>query len=329
MKSYKQSFPYKSVLVTGGTGFVGSHLVETLIDKHIQVIVPYRSIDYASYFYKKGLEKKVTLVPCDIKSREQVLDVVGKYEVSFIYHLAAQPIVTTAFYNPVETLLTNIMGTVYLLEAVKALSHVKGIIVASSDKAYGMTKKEYTEDSPLRGLHPYDVSKSSCDLIAQTYATTYDLPVIVTRFGNIYGEGDRNMNRVIPGIIQSMLRKEEFIIRSDGTYVREYLYVKDVVNGYIALAEKFKDVVGEAFNFGTSYRRSVIELVHDVEKILNVKVPFKIANTAKKEIPLQALNWDKAKSKLLWKPTHTLSQVLPAIVEWYSHYNSYENFVTS
>lgn len=318
MRAYNKSFPYKRVLVTGGTGFVGSHLVEALLHKHTQVIVPYRSIDYSSYFFKKGLDRKVLMVPCDIKSKEQVMDVVSKYEVTFIYHLAAQPIVTTAYENPVETLLTNIMGTVYLLEAVKTLSHVQGIIVASSDKAYGKTKKEYTEESPLKGLHPYDVSKSSCDLITQTYATTYNLPVVITRFGNIYGEGDRNMNRVIPGIVQAIIQKNNFLIRSDGTYVREYLYVKDVVEGYILLAEKFNEVVGEAFNFGTSYRRSVIELVHDVENILNIKVPYTILNTAKKEIPFQALNWEKAKSQLLWKPTHTLDQVLPSIVEWYS-----------
>jgi CDP-glucose 4,6-dehydratase len=304
------------ILVTGGTGFVGSHLVEALIRKGAHVIVPFRSIDPHSYFFSTKLDRKVILAECDLKDRQRVFDVVTKYEVDSIFHLGAQPIVTTAYENPVETLESNIMGTVHILEAARTCPHIRSVIVASSDKAYGKTEKEYTEDFPLRGDHPYEVSKSSADLIAQMYYKTYHVPAVITRFGNIYGEGDLNLNRIVPGIMDAGIQKTVLHLRSDGTFVRDYIYVKDVASAYIFLLEKGDAVFGEAFNIASGKTYSVLELIKQAEKILRKKINFKIDNSAKNEIPFQSLNIDKIVT-LGWKPEYSIQKTFKGILKWY------------
>jgi len=306
----------KNILVTGGTGFVGSHIVEALIKLRANVIVPYRSRDPRSYFFRQHLDRKALMVHCDVKDSQRVFDVVTKYGTDFIIHLAAQSIVPTAYVNPLETLETNIIGTAHILEAARLYGKVKGIIVASSDKAYGKSSKAYTETDPLRGDHPYEVSKSSEDLIAKMYYRTYKLPVVITRFGNIYGEGDLNFSRIIPGIMKAVITKEKLIVRSNGTYIRDYVYVQDVVSGYLFLLKNMDTVTGEAFNLSSNNSYSVIDLMKQSERILRRKIPYRIENSAKNEIPYQHVNAEKI-NKLGWKPTHSLKTALPSVLRWY------------
>jgi len=309
----------KNILVTGGTGFVGSHLVKALVQKGANVIVPFRSLDPRSYFATEKLERKVILTVCDIKDKNRVFDVVSKYEIEVIFHLAAQPIVTTAYENPVETIESNIMGTTYILEAARMFLHVKTVIVASSDKSYGKSRKPYMETDALKGDHPYEVSKSSADLIAQTYYKTYHLPVVITRFGNIYGEGDLNYNRIIPGIMNSLIYKQPLHIRSDGTFVRDYIYVGDVVSAYLFLLAQGSKVYGEAFNIASGETNSVLELIKRIEKILKRTVSYQIDNSEKNEIPYQKLDNNKILA-LGWKTKYPLRKAILTQFKWYKRY---------
>ena len=218
----------KNVLVTGGTGFIGSHLVKRLILEKANIVVPYQSLNPKSYFYSERLNKQVILAQKDLKNFKRTIDIVTKYEIEFIFHLAAQSIVPTAYHNPLETFETNIMGTANVLEAARLYGKVQGIIVVSSDKAYGKIPKA-NEDDALYGNHPYETSKAACDLVATTYFATYGLPVAVVRFGNVYGEGDINFSRIIPGALRSIIKNESLLIRSNGKYVRDYVYVGDII----------------------------------------------------------------------------------------------------
>ncbi len=305
-------------LVTGGSGFVGSHLVEFLLNKKARVITTYLDHDPKSYFAYKRLNKRAIMSHVDICNFDLVHDLVTKYNVYFIFHLAAQPIVEVAYINPRNTILTNVQGTVNMLECARTTAQVKGIIIASSDKAYGkLTKTKYLEQDALRGDHPYDVSKSAADLIAQAYRRTYNLSVVVTRFGNIYGEGDLNYSRIIPGIMRAILTSEPLQIRSDGKHIRDYLYVKDVVEGYYLLFENFSKVVGEAFNFGSVETLSVLEVVNLVEKTLKRKIPYEILNTAKNEASYQSLDYAKVKQIINWRPKYKMSRVIDNIYAYY------------
>lgn len=306
----------KNVLVTGGVGFIGSHLVEALLKKNIHIVVPYIEINPNSYFLQKQFEKRIVIEKADITNAYLLEQIIHKHSIDFIYHLAAQTIVATAYIDPYVTLNTNIMGTVNLLEIMRKNPAIKGMIFASTDKAYGKTTEKYTEEHPLKGDHPYDVSKSSADLIAQTYYKTYKTPVVITRFGNVYGEGDLHMERIIPGICQSIVKNEVLQIRSDGTFVRDYIYVKDVVDGYILLSEKFKEVQGEAFNFSSSDSFSVLEVINKVRDILRKDIPYKILNTAINEIPYQHLDDAKVR-KLGWRPHNSFETSLKTTLKWY------------
>ena len=263
----------QNILVTGATGLVGSHLVEKLLTlEPFRIVALSRSKDPEAYFFRQKLDQRVILANGDLKNKERVADVVTKYEINYIFHIAAQPIVQTAFLNPYETLFTNIMGTVHILEAARLSPMIKGVVVASSDKAYGKDCVNVLESQSLRGDHPYDVSKSCTDLIARTYATTYSLPVAVSRFGNIFGPGDLNFNRIIPGIMRAAIKNEILHLRSDGTFVRDYVYVKDVVNGYITLAEKINAAKGQAFNFSSDFNFSVLDLIKNIEQTIGKKI---------------------------------------------------------
>src|SRR3990167_3074832 len=326
----------KNILVTGGTGFVGSHLVEELVKQKANVVTTFISTSPLAYFFTQGLNKKVKMADVDICDFDRIFDIVTKFEIEYIFHLAAQALVETAFYNPRRTLETNILGTVNILESARLYPKIKAVIIASSDKAYGKLpqktsavfplrsstaevkkKNKYFETDPLKGDHPYEVSKSAADLIAYSYFKTYNLPVVITRFGNIYGEGDLNFSRIIPDIMRAIIKKEKLEIRSDGTYVRDYLYVKDVVDGYLRLANKIEKVRGEAFNFGSRESLSVIELIKSIERILKKKINYKILNTAKNEIPYQSLNYLKIKRKLDWQPKYNLVKSIEKIYKWY------------
>ena len=308
----------KNVLVTGGTGFVGSHLVKELIKIGAKVVTTYEYLDPLSYFMTEKLDKKCTMVNLDVANFNQVYDTVTKFDIEYIFHLAAQAIVEVAYYNPRKTLKSNVMGTVNVVECARLFPKIKAVVVASSDKAYGkLNKEKYVETDALRGDHPYDVSKSATDLISQCYYKTYDTPVVVTRFGNIYGEGDNNYSRIIPGLIKMILEKKTLELRSDGKAIRDYLYVKDVVKGYLKLAQNIEITKGEAYNFGSEETLSVLELIKEIEKALKIKVDYKILNIAKNEIPYQSLNYDKIKKTLGWKPKYTVSKTVKDIYKWY------------
>lgn len=313
----KSNFFGKNVLVTGGTGFVGSHLVEELITHGANVVTTFEYTDPLSYFMMRGFDKKVTMAQVDVADFDAVMDLLTKFEIDYIFHLAAQAIVTTAYANPRKTILSNVMGTTNVLESARLYQKVKAVVVASSDKAYGkLASGQYVETDPVKGDHPYDVSKSATDLISNMYFKTYQVPVVITRFGNIYGEGDNNFSRIIPGIMMSLFKNETLELRSDGKAVRDYLYVKDVVKGYLMLAQKIDEVKGEAFNFGSNDTLSVIELITEIEEALKVKVPYKILDIAKNEIPYQSLNYDKIK-RIGWKNKNTIPKTAKGIFSWY------------
>jgi len=306
----------KRVLVTGGTGFVGSHLVEELVNQGAIVMTTCEYLEPGSYFVREGLAKKVTAVKADVVDYETVYDLVTRWEAEYIFHLAAQAIVGVAYQNPRRALETNVMGTVNVLESARRYGKVRAIVVASSDKAYGTLESgKYRERDPLRGENPYDVSKSAADLITLSYAKTYGVPAAVTRFGNIYGEGDQNWSRIVPAILMSMISGETLELRSDGKAVRDYLYVKDVVQGYLLLAEKIEQTKGEAYNFGSEETLSVIGLIEEMEKVLG-KVNYKVLNIAKNEIPYQSLDYEKVK-KLGWKPKYSVVATAKKMLRWY------------
>lgn len=308
----------RRVLVTGGTGFVGSHLVEELVLHGALVITTFQTINPLSYFFLQNLDKKSTLVHADVRNFEKLFEIVTKYNIEYIFHLAAQALVEPAYYNPRHTIETNVCGTTAVLECARLYPQIKAVVVASSDKAYGkLNKLKYRETDALRGDHPYEVSKSAADLISYSYFQTYNVPSVVTRFGNIYGEGDLNFSRIIPGVMKALISNEPFLLRSNGKHVRDYLYVKDVVRGYLMLAQHISKVRGEAYNFGSRETLTVLEVVKTLEKTLVRKVNYKILNTAKNEIPYQSLDYSKIHKQLNWKPVYTISSTAKKMESWY------------
>ena len=312
----------KNILVTGGTGLAGAHLIEALITQNPQKIVTtVRTRDPFSYFVMQGLEDQVVQAYGDIRDYDRMVDLVTKHEIDVIFHLAAQPIVGAAYRFPRQVVSSNVDGTMNVLEAARLSGTVKAVVVASSDKAYGSSDiLPYTEDTKLEGLHPYDASKSATDLLARGYFTTYGLPVAVTRFGNIFGPGDDNFNRIIPGLAKALIHNETFPVRSDGTMVREYLYVKDVAQGYIMLANNMEKCAGEAFNFGSSSVLSVKDMIDLTMKVAGKTVPIDIQNTAKNEIPAQHLDYTKAKEWFDWQASTPIEDALQETLRWYEDY---------
>lgn len=306
----------KKVLITGGAGFIGSHLVESLIKNGYKVAV----IDDLSSGDKNNLSLEAKFYKIDVRDKK-ISQIFKKEKPEMVFHLAAQPIVETAFKDPMKTLEVNIMGTVNVLEACRSKGDLKSIVICSSDKAYGKSKNlPYVEDAPLRGDHPYEVSKTAADLIAQAYFKTYNLPIVITRFGNTFGPRDVNFNRIIPGVLKAIIKDEEFLIRSDGKMVREYVYVKDVVEGCIKLIQNIDKTKGEAFNFGSKNIFSVIDLIKKIEEILGVKVNYKILNIAKNEIPEQYLDWEKIKNTIGWQPETSFKEGIKESFNWYKKF---------
>lgn len=309
-----------TVLVTGAVGFIGSHLVEELVNRRYKVISLDIGENRHSYYLQNNLNRKSEFVSADIRDFQKVSAVISAYKPEYIFHLAASALVGESTESPRNTLDTNIMGTVNILEAIRRnpQKKVKGIIIASSDKAYGSLKKEkYLETDPLSGEYPYEVSKSCADLIAQMYFKTYGLPVSIARFGNVYGEGDLNFSRIVPAIMKAVVKDRILQIRSNGKFVRDYVYVRDVVKGYLLLAEHPEKSIGQAFNFGSSETLSVLELIAKAEKVVGVKIRYRILDQAKNEIPCQKLDFSKAGQQLHWSPSHTLDKTLPNIYRWY------------
>lgn len=303
----------QTVLVTGGAGFIGSHLVDRLVSEGASVVV----LDNLSSGRRENVNSKAKFYKGDIRD-SSVRSIFKKEKPKVVFHLAAQPLVQTAYGDPMETLDVNIMGTANILEACRFQKSVKSIVVFSSDKAYGKSKVlPYTEKTPLAGDHPYEVSKSSADLIAYSYFKTYGLPITIARCGNTFGPRDYNFGRIVPDCFQAIIKNKQLLIRSDGKMIREYVYVKDVAEGCVKLAENIARIKGEAFNFGSKNILSVLGVVREIEKILGVKIPYKILNSTKNEIPKQYLDWRKAKRMLGWQPQYTFEQAILESFEWY------------
>ena len=314
----------RPTFVTGGTGLVGSWVVRRLVEAGAQVVCLVRDWVPQSELVRSHQIEQMTVVRGDIRERDLLERTLGEYEIDTVIHLAAQTIVPIANRNPVSTFETNIAGTWNLLEASRRSPKVKQVVIASSDKAYGDQEiLPYDENTSLRGQHPYDVSKSAADLIAHTYAVSYELPVVVTRCGNFYGGGDLNWNRIVPGTIRSVLRGQPPVIRSDGKFVRDYFYVEDGAAAYMLLAEQLAahpELRGEAFNFSYGNQMTVLELTRRILSLMGSKLEPEIRNEAVNEIRKQYLNAGKAKHMLGWSPLFTLEQGLQKTITWYQDF---------
>ena len=314
----------RPVFVTGGTGLLGGWLVQELLARGAAVVGLVRDWLPQSRLFREGLERQAALVSGAVEDFPLLERTLNEYEIDTVFHLAAQTIVGIANRNPRSTFETNIRGTWNLLEACRRVPTVKRIIIASSDKAYG-TQPElpYTEASPLQGQHPYDVSKSCADLIASTYFNTYQLPVCITRCGNLYGGGDLNFNRLIPGTIRWLWQGDRPIIRSDGRFIRDYFYVKDAVLAYLELAEQLErpEVVGQAFNFSNESQDTVLAVVEKIRQVMGLQdLEPLILNEVQHEIPHQYLAAARARQILGWQPRYDLQQGLVETVAWYRAY---------
>ena len=315
----------RNVLVTGATGLLGGWVVEDLLERGARVVTLVRDWTPDSRLVGEGLLERTCVVRGDLVDYEVVVRALNEYEVDSVFHLGAQTIVTTAARSPLSTFEANIKGTWTLLEACRVNPKlVERVIVASSDKAYGIHDElPYTEQASLLGSFPYDASKACADTIAMSYFHTYGLPVTVTRCANLFGGGDLNWNRLIPGTIRSALRDEPPLIRSDGSFVRDYFFVRDAAKAYIELAEQMPrdDVVGEAFNFGIQQPYSVLEVVERLLRVMDKQgLEPHILNEASAEIPKQYLDCTKARERLDWRPAWSFEEGLDQTVAWYRRF---------
>jgi len=313
----------RPVFVTGGSGLLGSHMVKKLVDEGASVVCLLRDEVAQSHFTRLGLAQRVVIVRGALEDYMLLERALNEHEIDTVFHLGAQTIVGTANRNPLSTWESNVRGTYQLLEACRRnQSRITRVVVASSDKAYGdQPELPYDEDAPLIGRFPYDCSKSCTDLIAISYHRTYGLPVSITRCGNLFGAGDLNWNRIVPGTIRSVIRNERPIIRSDGKFVRDYFYVEDAVAAYVELAEKLDapDVVGQAFNFSDEKPMNVLELTERILTLMErTDLEPDVLGQAKNEIREQYLSAAKARRLLSgWKPRFGLDEGLRRTIAWY------------
>lgn len=313
----------KKVLVTGYEGFIGSWLCKKLLETEAEIY----GLDIKTYrkdtILTENELKKINVIKGSVENFNLVYNLIRKNKIEIVFHLAAKSIVGDCLHAPLKALKTNVEGTWNVLETCRLAGCVKTIVVASSDKAYGEHKKlPYKEDTPLQGNHPYDVSKSCSDLISQMYHHTFGLPVIITRCGNVYGPGDFNFSRIVPDAVRCAITGKTFLIRSNGKYTRDYIYVEDVVKGYILLAENAErlNLYGEAFNFSNEKPLSVIELVKKIYEIANKQPVLKILNKAHYEIRDQFLSSTKVKKILGWKPDYSMKKALNKTYKWYKKF---------
>lgn len=314
----------RPTLVTGATGLVGSWLIKRLISKGADIVCLVRDWVPQSELVRSRDIERVKVVRGDIKDQGVLERAMGEFEIDTVFHLAAQTIVGIANRNPVSTFESNIQGTWALMEAARRSPSVKQIVVASSDKAYGdQPNLPYLEDAPLQGKHPYDVSKSCSDLIAQAYAKSYGTPVAITRCGNFYGGGDLNWSRIVPGTIRDLHNGRRPVIRSDGSFIRDYFFVDDGAAAYMLLAEKLAanpSLRGQAFNFSNELQVTVLQLVESLSKVMGSELKPDIRNEVSNEIQHQYLSAAKARELLEWQPLFTLEQGLHLTVDWYKDF---------
>lgn len=310
----------RPVLVTGGTGFLGSHLTELLVAAGAEVTVLRRDRVPPSSI-EQAWAPEVAWVDGAVEDQALIERVLGEHRIQTVFHLAAQTQVGVANANPVSTFEANIQGTWAVLEAVRRSPRVEHMVVASSDKAYGaQLELPYTERMPLSAVHPYDVSKACADMLTVSYHATWGVPAAITRCGNFFGPGDKNWDRLVPGTIRSLLRGERPLIRSDGTLVRDYLYVVDGALAYLRLAEEMlvdDGLAGTAFNFSTETPLNVLELVARIQQAVGTNLELDIRGEASHEIPAQHLSAERARSVLGWKPSCTIDEALAETAAWY------------
>jgi len=312
----------KKTLVTGYEGFIGSWLVKELLKLNSSVVGIDILTNREETILSDDEKNKLKIFQNSVEDFNMVSHVINKEKIDFVFHLAAKSLVGYGYDNPSETFSTNIKGTWNVLEACRKSSNVKGVVIASSDKAYGLNDRlPYREDFALKGIYPYDVSKSCADLLANAYFKTYNLPVSITRCGNIFGPGDYNFSRLVPDAIKSILKDETLLIRSDGKFVRDYIYIKDVVNGYLMLGAKMIDseCLGEAFNLSNEKPLSVIEVVKLIYKLMDKTPNCKILDQAKHEIKKQHLDSTKARKLLKWKSQYDFKKSLKETINWYEN----------
>ncbi len=323
----KSFWKNKSILITGFEGFLGSNLTQALIGSNAKIVGLDIKVRRKDTILTSADYKKIAVVKGSVTNHVLLRNIMRDNGVDIVFHLAAEAIVGCSQKNPLRAFKTNIAGTWAVLEAARNNDKIEAIVVASSDKAYGSHKKlPYREDTPLIGDHPYDVSKSCADLIAYTYANTYGLPVAITRCGNIYGPGDFHFSRIVPDAMRCVLLDKTLHIRSDGNFIRDYIYVDDIVAGYIRIAElvRKKNFLGEAFNLSAEEPVSVVELLKEINRSIfcGGKLKYKILNTAKYEIKEQYLSSLKARRILSWKPGHSLREGIRKTGKWYAeHFN--------
>jgi len=314
----------RPTLVTGATGLVGGWLVKRLAAAGADIVCLVRDWVPQSELVRSRDIERVKVVRGDIRDQATLERTLGEFEIDTVFHLAAQTIVGIANRNPVSTFESNIQGTWAVLEAARRSPAVRQIVIASSDKAYGdQPVLPYDERAPLEGRHPYDVSKSCADLIAQAYAKTYHLPVGITRCGNFYGGGDLNWSRIVPGTIRSLLAGQRPVIRSDGSLIRDYFYVEDGAAAYMLLAEKLAAdpaLRGHAFNFSNELQVTVLDLVKALGKAMESPLEPDVRNEAQNEIQHQYLSAAKARRMLNWTPLFTLEEGLVQTVNWYREF---------
>lgn len=311
----------RPVFITGATGFLGSHLTRIVAGLGSQLVILVRDQVPANPVIASWVGA-VTQVSGDVRDQALLERILGEYEIATVFHLAAQTIVGVANRNPVSTFDSNIGGTWAVLEAVRRSPLVKQVVVASSDKAYGSQPSlPYTEDMPLLAVHPYDVSKACTDMLTFSYRQVFDVPASVTRCGNFFGPGDNNWNRLVPGTIRTLLRGDRPVIRSDGTPIRDYLFVEDGALAYMQLAEAMAtdpDTVGEAFNFSTETQLPVLDLVRQIGiAVGRPDLEPTVLGAAEHEIPHQFLSAKKAASVLGWRPRYSIDEALAITVAWY------------
>jgi CDP-glucose 4,6-dehydratase len=315
-----------TVLVTGAQGFIGSWLAERLLDEGARVVVPRRDLEPDSRFRTDGIEQRCTVVQADVQDYESILRTLNEHDIDSVFHLAAQTIVGTANRSPLSTFEANIRGTYVLLEACRAVGvvgdPVERIVVASSDKAYGSHQQlPYREDFPLQPTYPYDVSKACTDMVARSFAATYGMPVAVTRLANVYGGGDLNWSRIVPDTCRALIAGDAPVIRSDGSPERDYLYVEDAVDAYLAIAASLDDesLRGRAWNAGWGSPLSVREMVDRLIAASGRDAAPEVrgSGTPHGEIDRQYLDSTAIRQALGWAPRIELDDGLRRTFEWY------------